>query len=285
MAAESRIRLQTPPPGIHRPAEIPPSDRLEAAAVATIELARLRTLLTSLGPDEWIRATPCPGWTVRDVVAHVCGVVTAFSYPTRSGRQFYQAARRWPAPPLDSMNAEQIAQRSDATPADLIAELEVESARGVHRRQMIPEPLRRLPVPIPGFEIRPWRYLLNELFSREVWMHRLDICRALDREPELTADHDGRIISLVVRDVAEVLPRRLEQSIRMRLELTGPAGGWWEFADGGPSEATVTLDAIDYCWFLAGRTTLNELTQAGRVTITGAEALARRALVLSRVPF
>lgn len=35
------------------------------------EVARVQSLLDSLSPEEWTRATRCEGWTVRDLVAHL----------------------------------------------------------------------------------------------------------------------------------------------------------------------------------------------------------------------
>ena len=47
----------------------------------------------------------------------------------------------------------------------------------------------------------PWTlgYLIDVILTRDPWMHRLDICAALDRPPQLTADHDGVIVADVGR--------------------------------------------------------------------------------------
>src|SRR4051794_34626460 len=44
--------------------------------VAT-ERAALVELLETLGPDDWAVPSLCPGWTVRDVVAHLVSVLEA----------------------------------------------------------------------------------------------------------------------------------------------------------------------------------------------------------------
>jgi hypothetical protein len=98
----------------------------------------------------------------------------------------------------------------------------------------------------PPFDQERWRYgyLVDTIFTRDTWMHRLDICRATGREMVLTPEHDGRLVADVVADWA----RRHGQPFTLTLD--GPAGGRWHAGTGGE---TITLDALDFCWTLAGR--------------------------------
>ncbi len=98
----------------------------------------------------------------------------------------------------------------------------------------------------PPFDAERWRYgyLVDTIFTRDTWMHRLDISRATGRTMELTAGHDGRLVADVVGDWA----RRHAQPFT--LTLTGNAGGKWRAGDGGEH---LELDALDFCWTLAGR--------------------------------
>jgi hypothetical protein len=61
---------------------------------------------------------------------------------------------------------------------------------------------------------------------------------------ELTPAHDGRLVADVVADWA----RRHGEPFT--LVLTGSAGGRWRAGDGG---ALIEIDALDFCWTLAGR--------------------------------
>jgi hypothetical protein len=45
-------------------------------------------------------------------------------------------------------------------------------------------------------------YLTDVILTRDAWMHRLDLARATDRAPVLTADHDGVIVSDIVAEWA-----------------------------------------------------------------------------------
>ena len=71
-----------------------------------------------------------------------------------------------------------------------------------------------------GFEAplgkRPLGYLMDIVYTRDVWMHRVDICRATGRQPVLTAEHDGRLIADMVADWAHTNRHMFS------LHLTGP---------------------------------------------------------------
>jgi len=84
------------------------------------------------------------------------------------------------------------------------------------------------------------------MFTRDVWMHRVDLCRATGQPMVLTPDHDGRIVADVVADWA----RRHGQPFTLRLD--GPAGGSFAAGGGGPD---MRLDAVEFCRILSGRGT------------------------------
>ncbi len=86
-------------------------------------------------------------------------------------------------------------------------------------------------------------FLLDTILTRDPWMHRMDIARAIGRPPTLTADHDGAIVADVVAEWAD----RHGQPYDLVLE--GPAGG--HFSSGAAAE--LRLDAIDFCRLLSGR--------------------------------
>ena len=90
-------------------------------------------------------------------------------------------------------------------------------------------------------------YLIDTIYLRDLWMHRVDVAVALGRPLELRADHDGRIVADVVAEWA----RRHAQSFV--LDLTGPAGGSYSHHPEHPSVERVSLDAVEFCRILAGR--------------------------------
>lgn len=98
----------------------------------------------------------------------------------------------------------------------------------------------------PPFEHERWSfgYLVDTVFTRDTWMHRLDISRATGRDMVLTAQHDG----VLVADVVAEWSRRHNRPFT--LTLTGTAGGSWHSGTGGEH---IELDATQFCWIAAGR--------------------------------
>ncbi|HAX69177.1 MAG TPA: hypothetical protein DCY14_06205, partial [Anaerolineae bacterium] len=110
------------------------------------------------------------------------------------------------------------------------------------------------PHPIGGF--MSLRYLMWVTHSRDTWMHRLDICRAANLPFEQTREHDGRIVELVVRDLAKKLNKRLDGR-GIILLLTGISGGTWKIGKGEPA-AEMEMDALDFNIFVSGRFSYEE---------------------------
>ena len=106
--------------------------------------------------------------------------------------------------------------------------------------------MRALKIPIDAPVVEKWAlgYLIDVIYLRDVWMHRVDTASATSRELVLSADHDGRIIADVVAEWA----RRHGQPFT--LELTGPAGGVFNAGAGGEA---IVIDAVEFCCLLAGR--------------------------------
>jgi hypothetical protein len=124
------------------------------------------------------------------------------------------------------------------------------SAAALKARRRMPAPIRALPVlPIgTGLGTRigwqPLRYLFDVGFTRDVWMHRMDIARAAGIAADLTPEHDGRIVA----DIVAEWSRRHGQPYT--LTLTGPAGGSFTAGAGGDPQ---TLDAVEFARILSGR--------------------------------
>lgn len=230
--------------------EVPKIGHGEAMVLAEREFDRVLDLLHLLTAEEWRRQTSCPLWDVRAMVAHMLAMAEAQA----SFRQFmhdYRAAqKRTTGPMIDAMTAIQVDERAHLDPSELVARFASVAPQAVRARRRSPAPLRwgvRMKQD-PPFDAKRWRfgYLVDIIFTRDAWMHRLDICRATGREMVLTPDHDGRLVADVVREWAESHGRPFV------LDLTGPAGGRWESGAALEGEPLV-LGALDYCWILAGR--------------------------------
>lgn len=220
-------------------------DRAEAPGLAAEEYRRLATLADLLAPDDWARPTECPGWSVRDVLAHVAGSMagTALREGARQRREAGQRSRSSSRPFLDEMNQLQIEERSDLPDGAVARELEERIQSAVKARRRVPTLLRRAPIPTSSDRLVLGE-LLDVILTRDVWMHRVDLCRATDRPFRLTPEHDGRLVADVVRDWAD------RHGQPFTLCLTGMAGGTFGRAGDGP---VLELDAVEFCRTLSGR--------------------------------
>ena len=104
------------------------------------------------------------------------------------------------------------------------------------------------------YEGMPSRTTMAELCSvvltRDVWMHRFDLARALGKTPALDPVVDGRLVADVVADWAS----RHQQPFD--LALSGPAGGAYR---AGRRGQPLALDALDFVRLMAGRRVDSEI--------------------------
>ncbi len=221
--------------------------RAEAPALAEEEYRRLLALLRDLDEPDWARSTDCPEWDVRAMVAHVVGACESCAslreqvHQLRAGKK---AARARGGPEVDGINEVQVRERADLSPAVLVERFEGVIPKAVRGRRRPPAPVRGIDVGDAFTGRIPLGWLMDVIYTRDTWMHRVDIARATGRPLELTAEHDGRIVADVVADWASLHGQPFD------LTLTGPAGGGFRQAEGGPSWK---LDAVEFCRVVSGR--------------------------------
>lgn len=225
---------------------IPPIGHAEAMAITAVERIRFAEAVEALEPDDWSRPTDCDRWDVHGLVAHVVGSAAAQASPrefvrqVRRGKPFLAelGSTRW----WDGMNELQVRERVGRTPAELAAEWHRASDRALRARARLPRPVAALPVldlPTP-IGRQPLRYLVDMGFTRDVWMHRVDLAGAVGRAPVLDAAHDGRIVADIVAEWAA------SHGEPFTLELTGPAGATFRAGVGGEHLA-VEVEAFVRC--------------------------------------
>jgi uncharacterized protein (TIGR03083 family) len=222
-------------------------DRTTAGRLAATEYDRLGELLRTLEPDDWARPTECPGWDVRAMAGHVLGMTEMAASLRQTVLQNIGAARAGGG--IDALTALQVRTRAGLPVADVIERYAVAAPRAVRGRRRLSRLIGRRTLPedqVVGERRERWRFgfLFDVVLTRDTWMHRMDISRAVGRDPVLTPDHDG----MLVADVVAEWSRRHGRPYRLR--LTGPAGGSWAAGTGGPE---LELDAVEFCRLLSGR--------------------------------
>jgi uncharacterized protein (TIGR03083 family) len=225
-------------------------DHDEAMRLLDTELQRSIDLLSTLTASDWTAQTDCPDWDVRQMYLHVLGAC-AGSASMREGIHQMRVARkrrkRHGGPLEANLSAVQVTERESLTSAELLDQLRSIAAKTVKGRSRIPGIVRhhvRLDVDGPVIEKWVLGYLIDIIYLRDLWMHRVDTCQATGREMALAAAHDGRIVADVVGEWA----RRHGRSFT--LELTGIAGGRFQV---GTDADPLVLDAVQFCRTVGGR--------------------------------
>ena len=271
---------------ISEAASIPSLTHTEAAEMAAVELEGFLACVEALAPADWDQPTACTLWNVRQVVAHVTGAAASYARWSEFKRQtspfvqrpYWQAGFSLP----DALNQIQVDDRGAATPADLLAELREVGPRAIATRKRLPAIVSAVHLPLPLLGVVPLGYATDLIYTRDMWMHRLDICRATGSEMVQTPRHDGRITALVVRDLARKLtPKLAGQAVVY--ELTGISGGCWSLGENASPIARITMDVLDFHLLAAGRLPEHEL--ASHASCSGDEQIARLALDNTQVPY
>ncbi|MGH9080003.1 MAG: maleylpyruvate isomerase family mycothiol-dependent enzyme [Acidimicrobiales bacterium] len=222
----------------------------EAMRIAAVENTKFAGLLRSFEPTDWAKPTDCVLWDVRALAAHVVGSAAGQASP----REFFRQVRK--GRPLvaeiggkfwwDGMNELQVRERAGLRTEQLVAEWDATSTRALRTRTGLPRPIARLPLlnlPAPVGR-QPLSYLFDVGFTRDVWMHRIDLATATAKRLDIDPDHDGRIVADLVAEWAST------HGEPFTLTLGGSAGGQFRAGTGGEH---VDSDAIEFCRIVAER--------------------------------
>ena len=221
----------------------------DAMALAGTEYDRLVVLARDLQGDDWARPTDCTLWDVRALLAHNLGNMESNASLRVMAHQITTAKKRAKVAGtqmIEELTALQVAERADLAPDDLVRRLAAVVGPALAGRRRVPAPLRRLvrleaPPPLTSMTLG---YLNDHVYTRDMWMHRVDICRATGRDVMVDDDHDRRVVATIVCDWAA------GHGADFDLTLAGPAGGAYRRGEGGEE---LQLDAVEFCRIVSGR--------------------------------
>lgn len=219
----------------------------------------LLAVLRSLSGDDWNAPTDCAPWTPKDIAAHILGWAEAFTSFGEFRRLYASAFKRRSefSNITHATNQVQVDERKDMSPDEIVTRLGTALPRFAAFRARFGGPGRFVPFYDPGLLGRATlAYLMTTIFTRDVFMHRIDITRATSK-PMVVGLREARLIEDVVVDWA----RRTGATATVR--LSGPAGGAYRV---GPGEtATIEGDAVAFSRVLAGRGRISDLRLSGDV--------------------
>lgn len=212
-------------------------------------------LLERLEPHHWGARTDCPDWDVADMVGHLIGAARANASFRELLRQQLWGTRHkkdFDGSDLDAANALQVRDHVALSPEQRIQTLRGLAPKAVQGRMRLPRLLRAIVVPVAASGSAAagmptsvsLGHVMDMIYTRDTWMHRVDIARATGLALDLDREVDGRLVEDVVAEWAS----RHGQPVS--LALAGPAGGAFRQGDGGP---VLELDAIEFCRVVSGR--------------------------------
>jgi uncharacterized protein (TIGR03083 family) len=224
-------------------------DHHQSMQVGGVEYQRFIELIHSLSPDDWNRPTDCTDWDVKAVVAHNLGNMAGNASMRENVHQMRTARKRSKAngtSMVDEMTALQVEDRASLTPDQLCDAVDTLAPKALAGRRRTPAILRRamkikLPPPHNSLTLG---FLIDQIYNRDMFMHRVDICRATGREMTVDAEHEGRIIAEIVGDWADA------HGQPFNLVLDGPAGGSFQRGENG---GQLRLDAVEFARIVSGR--------------------------------
>lgn len=201
--------------------------------------------LKALEPQHWDAPTDCDRWSVKDVVAHLIGWMEAMSSFKELRHQVGAGFKRRKelGNILDAANEQQVEDRRSLTPEQLIARMEEITPGFVAKRARWGKVGRGVPIYDPVvMGATNLAYLFNVIFTRDAFMHRIDVARAAGREV-LLDELDAVVLADVVKDWAR----------RRGADATVSLDGVGFFVAGTGATATVTGSGAEFARVMTGR--------------------------------
>jgi uncharacterized protein (TIGR03083 family) len=242
---------------------------------------RTLALLSNLTDEAWSAPTGCPGWTVRDVAAHLAALESEISTTGRGGPTDVAVA----GAELAAAYAEAgVRMRDDMTPAALVDELRIAVAVRRNVLATLPDDPRARAEDTPGGIAWSNEVLLRNRMV-DMWVHEQDIRLAAG----VPGGYDGVAAVLVVSGFLLALPYVLAKKLkadpgtRLVVETTGPVArtvtvevgddGRGRLHDGEhrDADARLSMSVDTFVALVAGRDVLQprSLTWSGDSTLVG----------------
>ncbi|NSC20156.1 maleylpyruvate isomerase family mycothiol-dependent enzyme [Streptomyces albus subsp. chlorinus] len=267
---------------------------IDARPLFAPEQAALMTTLRGLRPQDW-REEAVPGWTVRDLAAHVLG--DFYGRLARDRDHHEEGPAPAPGETLESFlhraNQEWVDAWSRVSPAALTDTLDLVGGQLARYFAGTELHTASLGVSWAGVDPSPrWLDVARDL--TEFWTHRQQIRHATGRG----TDPDPRFLSVVLDTFMRALPHTLRDveappGTQLQMRIEGRAGGVWTATatadasgaggrrwslaepEGGRPAAAVRLDA-ETAWRLCTRG-VRPLAALDRARVEGDRALAEAA--------
>ncbi|MEU8916554.1 maleylpyruvate isomerase family mycothiol-dependent enzyme [Streptomyces nigrescens] len=262
---------------------------IDARPLFAPEQAALMAMLRGLAPADWGKEA-VPGWTVRDLAAHILGDFYGRLARDRDSHQNGPAFT--PGETLEAfihrINQEWVDAHRRVSPATLTDTLDLIGGQIAQFFEAADPNSLSLGVSWAGIDPAPMWLDCARDFT-EFWTHRQQIRHAVGQD----TDPDPRFLSVVLDTFMRALPHTLREvtasvGTQIQVQVDSPAGGTWTVtatgdrwslaepdSDTEPPAAVVRLD-VETTWRLCTRG-IQPDTSLARARIDGDRALAEAA--------
>lgn len=252
---------------ITRAAALPMTTAADGARLAREQRSAFADVAAHLTPQQWRAPSGCPRWTVFDLAAHVASQAENQAHPlTKTVPGIVRGKLRYRRDSaLDAMNEFGIDARRDTAPEQLLHDLRRLAAEGTTPPWFRRVPLGRM-MGLPAYTTGA--YLGHVIYVRDVWMHRVELARAIDA-PDPDEPSTAEIVTQVIRDLGKQWkgPDLLLTLIRGHGASGGDTSasgfgssgtrelGTWLLGTGPatPSTPVAELPAVEFMLHLSGR--------------------------------
>jgi uncharacterized protein (TIGR03083 family) len=247
-------------------------DALDSFAAVAAELNR----------DQWVAASPCPGWSAADVVAHVLSLEAELA-----GQECPAHEPDWSTLPHVSNPLSQVTERPvdwyRGQAASTVTS-ELDHVIAVRRKQLADEPTDPTATVIGPFGGKTSRELMIQIRILDIWLHEQDLRIAADLPGGLGREAAwvtaARIVLGLPRSWSKIVGAPVGSSLR--LSVTGPGvvfdkivvvgadgrGRFTAFVDGDPT-VTLTVPWLRYAQLAGGRLRAVEQALSGGARLDG----------------
>jgi len=253
----------------------------------------ISSLAKALDDDQWAAQSPCPGWTVGDIVAHVVAVERQLAGDTLAVHE-----PDWSALPhvredeFSRFMEVGVDARRGSSRADGIAELAEVIPRRTDQLQGIGADPDALVAGPAGSQVPLGRIMRMRVF--DLWIHDQDIRDAINHPGHDAASGAHVSAEILVSTLPMLWGKKVgaQPGQSLNLHITGAISfectvaigddGRANFVDAGADPTTtISTDWLTYVALGAGRVTYDEVQE--RVTISGDRGLALRTLELANI--
>jgi uncharacterized protein (TIGR03083 family) len=265
-------------------------DKAEVLDGLFAEWDALVAVVEGLSDEQWQATTPLPGWSVRDVVAHVIGTESMLQGAGTPEADIDVSTLKHVRNDVGVMNERWVRKLRGVSTADLLDKLRDTLAERRTALTAMSDGDWNQVAMTPAGPDTYGRFMRVRVF--DCWMHEQDIRDALAR-PAREADLAGLSSRLALDEMASSMGFVVGKlggapdGSRVRIELTGPLGRTINVAiegrgkvvdDFGPAEptATIELDGLLFTGLAGGRAPLAQ--HAGAISYGGDEVVGRRIL-------